>query len=365
MNDYRDVTFQLLRAALGNADHIDYTSKQVDWRNVMNLAFRQGIAGVCFDAFCNLPKSARPDDSLFITWLGHTLLMEERYTQYEETIISLSDIAHNLGMRMLVLKGYGCSLNYLQPRHRPCGDIDIFLMDEKGKHTDALLQVLEAYLKKSQGIKVNNPNSHHSQFRFGKFLVENHSTILDVDAHKSSLFLNNLLESLTISAKSIIVEDSEIWLPSAKFNSIHLLRHLASDFASVRTSLRNILDWSTFIMTHNVDWEFVYRVAHNANMHRFLNVLNGICVHYLGYSTDKFHVENLDEKLECKVLNEILNCADTPDYPQHECSFMDKVFYGLHKTRRMWKNRWKYKIVYDETLLESFLWKARNRMKIV
>lgn len=364
VNDYRDVTFQLMKVALGNAANIDYAAEQVDWQKVMNLAFRQGVNGVCFDAFCHLPKSVRPDDSLFLKWLGHTLLMEERYRQYEEAIITLSDMAHNLGLRILVLKGYGCSLNYPQPKHRPCGDIDIFLMDENGNHSNDQLQHFEAYLEKSQGVTVNTPNAHHSQFRFGKFLVENHSTILDVDAHKSSLYLNDLLEGLAASAESVVVGNAEVWLPSAKFNSIHLLRHMASDFASVRTTLRNVLDWSTFVETHEVDWSFVHEVAYKSNMHRFLDAINGICAHYLGYVADKFPIESQDDELEYKVLNELLTCTDNPDHPQPECSFIEKVSYDFHKTHRMWKNRWKYQIVYDESLIESFLWKAQSRMKL-
>lgn len=364
VNDYRDVTFQMLRVALGNAGNIDYAAEQVDWQKMMNFAFRQGITGVCFDAFCSLPKSVRPDDGLFLKWLGNTLLMEERYRQYEETIITLSDLAHNLGMRMLVLKGYGCSLNYPHPKHRPCGDIDIFLMDEYGNHSIDLLHHFESYLGKSQGIKVNTPNAHHSQFKFKGFLVENHSTILDVDAHKSSQYLNDLLEGLTASVEPVIIKRTEVWLPSVKFNSIHLLRHMASDFASVRTTLRNMLDWSTFVETNEIDWSFVHDVASKANMHRFLDAINGICVNALGYQADKFPIEHQDDKLEHKVLSEILTCTDNPDHPQSECSFMKKVSYDFHKTHRMWKNRWKYKIVYDESLLESFLWKAMIRLRM-
>lgn len=139
---------------------------------------------------------------------------------------------------------------------------------------------------------------------------------------------------------------------------------MASDFASVRTTLRNVLDWSTFVETHEVDWSFVHEVANKSNMHRFLDAINGICVNALGYQADKFPVEQQDDKLKHKVLSEILSCTDNPDPPQLECSFMDKVAYDFHKTRRMWKNHWKYQIVYDESLLESFLWKAIVRLRM-
>lgn len=96
----------------------------------------------------------------------------------------------------------------------------------------------------------------------------------------------------------------------------------------------------------------------------FLDAINGICVNALGYQADKFPIEHQDDKLEHKVLSEILTCTDNPHHPQPECSFMEKVSYDFHKASRMWKNRWKYKIVYDESLLESFLWKAQSRMKL-
>ena len=363
MNDYRDVAFQLLRVALGNVDHVEYDPVLVDWQRVLELASRQGVAGVCFEAFSRLPESVRPNDKLFIKWLGHTLLLEDRYNLYREVITRLSDVARGLDMRALVLKGYGCSLNYPQPKHRPCGDIDIFLLDDNGSHSDRLMQRLEIYLEKKYGINVNYPNGHHSQFMFGGFLVENHSTVLDVDAHKSSVYLNGLLDTLAAAAEPTIIGNSEIWLPSVKFNSIHLLRHMASDFASVRTTLRNVLDWSSFVTMNTVDWTFVREVARRANMHRFLDAVNAICVTQFGYPSNIFPIEDIDEKLTKRVLDEILNGTDALVFPSDEGSLWNRVTYALLKTRRMWKNRWKYSLVYDESLFESFLWKARYRMK--
>lgn len=363
MNNCQDVVFQLLKVALGNSDHVDYVSELVDWKMVMNLVLNQGIVGICFDAFCHIPRSARPDDKLFIKWMGQTLLMEERYRKYEETIIKLSEIAHNLGMKMLVLKGYGCSRNYPQPKYRPCGDIDIFLISENGIHSAGMMQHFETYLENTKGIKVNAPNTHHTQFEFQHFLVENHATILDVDAHKSSIYLNNLLEDLALSAEPLTIRDTQVWLPSVMFNSIHLLRHMANDFASVNTTIRNVLDWATFIETHEIDWPFVHKVADKANMNRFLDAINGICVNTLGYSAHKFPIEIKDGIMEHKVLKEILTCSDRQEHPQSGDSFMERLSYDFRKAHRMWRNSWKYQIVYNESLLESFLWKVKSRMK--
>ena len=44
-------------------------------------------------------------------------------------------------------------------------------------------------------------------------------------------------------------------------------------------------------------------------------------------------------------------------------SMNNKISYGLAKACRMWHNRWKYSIVYDESLLSSFLSSTLNRIK--
>ena len=363
VDETHSVLFELLSVALGNAKSVTFSSEKVNWKEVINISLKQGVLAVAFDAFTHLPKVYRPKGDIFFKWLGCVIAMESQYQRYCEAIKELAKVADELNIKMMVLKGLGCSLNYPKSNLRPCGDIDVFLMDSNGKYSRKQSRTFEGYLCKENNIHVIYENGHHSQFVFKNFLVENHSTVLDTDAHKSSVRLNSLLEKQASLCQQVLVDDTMIWMPSTIFNSIHLLRHMASDFASVRTTLRHVLDWSTFISKHNVDWSYVYEVAYETNMHCFLNVLNGICVYYLGYPAEMFPVKERNEKLELRVLNEILNCSDTVDMPHENLSIIEKIKYGCHKSRRMWRNRWKYNIVYDESLWESFWWKAKNRCK--
>lgn len=362
MNDSYKILFSLLKIALGNANATDYNVENVNWQEIKDIAIRQGVYGVAFDAFSKVPNSYRPVGKVFYEWLGLVLAMERSYQQYSQTLFALTKIVTGLQLRMMVLKGWGCAINYPHPEHRPCGDIDIFIVDHAGKHLDEYARRLENFLK----VKVNEQNSHHSQFFFHHFLIENHSTILDVDTHKSSIGLNRLLENLVATYR--LVGEVAVCLPSVKFNSIHLLRHMANDFASVRISLRQVLDWATFVVKANqdvegLDWTFVHTVATKANMHRFLDAINGICIYSLGFSAECFPIVKRDENLERRILAEIFLCKDSAEQPIENGSFLKKLRYGLLKTRRMWRNRWKYEIVYDESILDSFCWKARNRLK--
>lgn len=58
---------------------------------------------------------------------------EGRYAAYEKAIGSLAGFYNQHGYKMMVLKGYASSLDWHNPKHRPCGDIDIWQFGEQKK----------------------------------------------------------------------------------------------------------------------------------------------------------------------------------------------------------------------------------------
>ena len=71
-------------------------------------------------------------EDLKYEWFGSVFQAEEDYKKYVEDIASLAKAYSEAGIEMMVLKGYGLSLNYPVPAHRPVGDIDVFLNDDDG-----------------------------------------------------------------------------------------------------------------------------------------------------------------------------------------------------------------------------------------
>lgn len=352
MDVSEEALLSLLRLALGNST----TELPADfrWEDVKELSERQGVFGVAFDGIQLLPKRLLPPMDILMDWLGQVNKMESDYINYERTICQFTNNLLLHGHKVLIMKGYGCSLNYPKPNHRPCGDIDIWTF---GKHS-----VIDGIVN-NHGIDVSCGNVHHSVFMFNRFAIENHYTILDVNVHPSSQYLNCLLEKLADNYRLVNKLGVDICLPSVNFNSIHLLRHMANDFATVKTSLRHILDWATFVARNEVDWNFVFGIAEKTNMCKFLNVINGICVYYLGYSKELFPIEKRNMYMEHRVLNDILAFRESVAVPNRGSLLIDNIRYALKKTKIMLMNRWKYKMVYDESLFSSFIWKCRNRLK--
>lgn len=352
------ILLNLLRIALGNSAEWKGEGS-VDWKEVIGLARKQGVLAIAFDALEKVPAELRPSKNILLEWFGRVNTMEQVYELYVNTIKDLGRLIGSKGLYMMVMKGYGCSLHYPKPNHRPCGDIDIFLMDKEGRHDEEMVKAIDDVVAKETGAQISYDDEHHSIFAFGKCTVENHATVLNVSPYKVNIWINDLLEEL---AKDSTDEAAlGLVLPSARFFSIHLLRHMATDFATEKTTLRHVLDWATFVKYHSdeIDWGFVRDVAHRAKMHLFLDALNGICVEYLGYPKEMFPVEKENVRLRDRVLGDILH----PEFQDEVPPMEKRIAYGIVKTKRLWVNRWKHRMVFDESILSTFWHSAIYRMR--
>ena len=104
-------------------------SDNIDWRAVYALALHQGISAIVLDGIGRLPKEIRPSKPILLQWIGQGTMMEQMYAKHRGIISSLASVFAKDGIRMLLLKGYGCSLCYKKPEHRPTGDIDVYLFE--------------------------------------------------------------------------------------------------------------------------------------------------------------------------------------------------------------------------------------------
>ena len=118
----------LVRLGIG---HEGGLSKEIDWISIKALADTHGLSAIIVDGIERLPEKMRPPKSLTLQWVGEVLQSyEHRYAIYENAIGSLAGFYNQHGYKMMVLKGYACSLDWPTPKHRPCGDIDIWQFGE-------------------------------------------------------------------------------------------------------------------------------------------------------------------------------------------------------------------------------------------
>ena len=353
----------LIKSALTNSTS-SLPRDNINWQSLYPLALHQGVSAILLDAMERLPDEMRPPKSVLLQWIGQVTMMEGMYARHKERIASLAELYGQLGIRMLLLKGYGCSLCYPKPEHRPTGDIDVFLfgMQDEG----------DALVEKQLGIKVHREYHKHSTFNLNGVEVENHAKFIDDMSHKSNIRFEQVLIQTLTQYPCIKSPITNVLLPSPTFNALFLLRHTGEHFASNEITLRHILDVGTFFRRFHseIDWNFVFGEYKQERMMDFFNGIATICVSHLGFSPDCFTSDDKSRSyktelaLADRILEDIfIKKKQLPMSTNDIKTIRQKYTYLLEKSRRWWHNRWKYKLIYNENLIESFIWLAKNRLK--
>ena len=291
----------LVRLGIGHSCNTQLLS--IEWTDVKAIATCQGLSAIVLDGVEGLSREQCPPQAFLLSWIGEVLnCYENNYSQYEKRIGQLAHFYNSHDYRMMVIKGYGLSLNYPKPSHRPCGDIDIWLFGHQ-KEADALL-------RQEKGIKVDTSHHHHSVFQFEGYTVENHFDWVNIYGHKSGAELERIFKELAQDDSNWVdVNGEKVYLPSANLHALFLLRHTMLHFTSTSMTLRQILDWAFFVKRHRdeIDWVWLVSVLERYNMKDFYNCINAICVEDLGFESGLFGEAQFSLGLKERVLMDTLS----------------------------------------------------------
>ena len=339
---------------LGIGHHANNIIQSIDWPALKDIADQQGLSAIVLDGIDRIKQECNLPIDLKLQWIGEVLQdYESRYVDYEKAIGEMAGFYNQHGFKMMVLKGYACSLDWPKPVHRPCGDIDIW---QFGKQKEA-----DEILEKKKGIKADNSEHHHTVFYWGDFMVENHYDIIMPTAVKSNMEIEPILKDLAMDdSKCVEIGGEKVYLPSPNLNAFFLLRHMLMHFVAVGMSIRNILDWGFFWEKHGkaVDINWLNEVLSNFNMRDFFNIINAICVEDLDFSPGIFPTIQYNPFLKERILKEILE----PEYDKKEAHHPNPIKRLLFKYKRWKGGAWKRKLCFKESTLSSFLWSVRSHM---
>ena len=354
----------LLRLGIGKKS--EPLQETVDWDAVEAMAVKQDLLAVIYDAVQHIPESQRPSQVTWLRWIGQVMQGNERlYAMYRRTISEMASFYNAHGFKMMVLKGYACGLDWPRPEHRPYGDIDIWLF---GRQEEA-----DAVLAKEKRIKIDKSHHHHTVFEWNGFTVENHYDFVNVHAHRSSAVLekifkelgseenlndNENINSVGNRIKGVEVDGQMVYLPSPNLHALFLMKHMASHFAAVGITLRQVLDWAFFVEKHTneVDWEWLDGMLVKFHVKEFVSCINAICVEDLGLPVDIFPEVQFVPELKERVLEDILD----PEYTAAEPKGF--ILHMIYKYKRWQGNAWKQKLCYEESRWLAFWTLLRSHL---
>jgi len=335
-------------------------SNEIDWEKLKTLADMQGLSAVVLDGLnANHGLAATMPVQLKLEWIGEVLQgYEAHFAAYKNVIGSLAGFYHSNGLKMMVVKGYACALDWPRPEHRPCGDIDIWLFGQQREADATLGSWFKVLAEASDQGRAHDPNSkidkghhHHTVFEWQGFTVENHYDFLNVYHHKSNVEMESILKELgNDDSHYVELNGEKVYLPSANLHALFLLRHSMSNFASTGFQLRQLLDWAFFVEKHGeeIDREWLESQLEHFGMKKLYDVFNAICVEDLGFDVKLFPQVQFQPELKDRVLNDIL----TPEFSEKESGGF--VSRAVFKYRRWKANKWKHELCFNDSLWSAF-----------
>ena len=355
MDRIAQITISFVRAAL-SGEPCTLSLDESEWKDVFSFAVQHGVDALAFDGVqisysvdsqVVAPLNAPSNKQLRYDWFGSGLRAEVDHENHWRIIASLASLYRSAGLKMLLLKGYGLSMNYPVPEHRPAGDIDVYLFG-RGGEADELV-------RKETGVLPKQNEDKHSTFRFKGITVENHAFFVSTSVHPALERLEAVLEREALQSAPIsFPEDKggtlDVLLPSSLFNALFVPFHCAGHFVHGEASLRQLCDWACFVRHQgkDVDWEFVRKEVEAAGFDKFYCCLNGIVEQYLGVSSNMLPPWPRYPELQERVFDEILNKGQAK-----ELSVFGKV-------RRFLSSAWKYRLVYRDNMAATFFRLAKS-----
>lgn len=364
MNKNREILLKLVRVAMGWETDFSLP-EDVNWKEVFVLAQEQGVNAIALDGLEVLmqkkPEAMQTVEAkqILLKSIGNLQMTESHNLNQLSALLKLSDILSKKDIPFMIMKGFACAKNYPNPKHRPCGDIDIY----PGERFDESNQAL-----RDAGFEVDPYYYRHSAVMINNIMIENHKVLGDLRGpRRQTRGLEELLQkeakqSIKNGEKAVVM-DKDIpgaVFPSANFNALFLPWHVSAHFMVERVTLRHLLDWALFLVHdgNGIDIELYSHAKKNFTFgySKMVDVLTNLSLRYLNMPVDGVpkviidDARNLDNDLADRVF--------------------EYVFVGLPKERgnnvwqerlnnlkRIWKERWKYKAIYNQSFASLIMYK--------
>lgn len=343
----QEILLGLIRLGIGNEISGRFMLNEVnhiDWEEVQTLANKQGVTAIVMDGVDRLPESNRPPKEVLFSWIGEVLRgYEYRFQSYCNSMAELSSLYHASGIKIMVLKGYACGLNWPKPEHRPYGDIDIYLYGKYKEADDAMRKL---------GIRIDNGLHHHTVFSFKGETVENHFDFVNVHGSMENREMEQIFKSLAEDdSYTTTINGQNICLPAPNLHVLFLLKHARGHFVSTNLCLRQLLDWAFFVKAYSkdIDWGWLVSLLDKYHMREFFNCINAICVEDLGFEVKAFPYIQFDPWMKDRVFKDIM----TPQYGVEEPKWLLSRL--MYKYKRWKSNSWKRRICSEKSDFSMFI----------
>ena len=339
MKDIEETLFRLVSLGLGNDIDTTYT-ENVNWEKVYDMASRQGLAAICMDGLQHLQLQADiTDKAIKLGWIAAVIKQEQTYNAQWRAAKSLAEIYKKYGISTYVMKGFSLSRLYPIPKHRPCTDMDCFLM----YNGDSAYEYGNK-MAKENGLGVDCSYYKHSKIYMKGLTVENHRYLLPVKGSRRVKEFERRLCKWIDDGNNEYIDDSRLKATSPFFDTVYVLAHAQEHFLSEGLTLRHVCDWAMILKAYasSVDWNEWKCVCKEYGMLSFGYAMSRLAYKACGV-TAPFECPTNDEA-DRRLLNDTLY-RKTPKTNRTDLQTRIDLVKG------MFTDSWKYRMFSDTNSL--------------
>ena len=340
--------FYLLRIGLGTETKYDFMfSEKPNWKFIFKMSAEHGILAIVFDGLEYLinngliDEAMQPSRSTKMQWALNVMKIENVYGMQYHLANELVDVYANEGIKTVVLKGIALAELYPKSNHRPCGDLDCFLMGEFVKGNT---------IAHNLGAHVDLNHYKHSHILYKGFEIENHQFCTAIRGSKKAKKFESYLQHLLMDEELISINKGNLLAPCPLFNALFLTIHSWNHFLTEGIKLRHISDWAILMANHvnDIDWEeFKNKIQiRDKKMLSFAECISIISHKYFGSPLPVIFANSNMPDLEEKLINSILYDNDTI-FNKHYSKWKTK--YMLVKNALL--SNWKYQSFSEDSSL--------------
>lgn len=368
MANSREVLLKLVRIAMGWETDFSLP-EDVDWKEVLSIAQEQGVNAIAVDGL-EVYMSKQPQDSpaknsvafkqILLEAIGGLQMVEYNYMNHVAALQELSEILNNKGLPFMIMKGFACAQYYPNPKHRPCGDIDIYPGDKFEESNQAL---------KDAGVDSDPYYYRHSASYIKNVMIENHRVLGDLRGPKKQTrelekWLEREANKSLKEKKPAKVLDQEIKggvFPTANFNALFLPWHVSAHFMFERVTVRHLLDWALFLVNDgkniNVSLYLEAKKKFTYGYSKFADLLTSLSIDILNMPTDGIpnpivkDANQSDKQLARKVL---VYMFEGKPKERDKKQWKER----WNNVKRVWGERWKYKDLYGKGVVGFLFYKG-------
>lgn len=277
----RSAFLALVRSGLWNvpADPAPFRGMNAaDWEEVYRFARTQALLAITFDGIAGLPPEVRPPRPLYLQWATLVARIEQANRQLNAELPEIFTAYREAGLYPVLLKGQANAAHYLNPLHRQCGDIDIYIGKEGQATANRLLLHRGAQPE-------GEASDKHTSYSLHGIHIENHRILLRMNNPPADRYFRHLVkEWYPQQAETKEIDGYPVSLPPPTFNALYVFMHAFLHFLNSGIGLRQVCDWARLMATRqdDIDKPLLEQHLRKMGLTRAAKAFGYIAVRHLG-----------------------------------------------------------------------------------